>query len=48
MRQFDIRQRVTMAATWRTPFKGANALSRTVLGGWSLNPLFVAPHRVAL
>jgi len=39
--EFDLRQRVTVASNWRIPFKG-KGLSNKVLGGWSLNPLFVA------
>jgi len=39
--EFDLRQRVTVASNWRIPFKG-KGLSDKVLGGWSLNPLFVA------
>jgi hypothetical protein len=39
--EFDIRQRVVVAANWRIPFKG-KGISNALLGGWSLNPLFVA------
>jgi len=40
--EFDIRQRVVIAATWRVPYKGSKALTKALLGGWSLNPLFTA------
>jgi hypothetical protein len=39
--EFDIRQRVTIAANWKIPFKG-RGIANTLLSGWSLNPLFVA------
>jgi Carboxypeptidase regulatory-like domain/TonB-dependent Receptor Plug Domain/TonB dependent receptor len=39
--EFDLRQRVTMAANWRVPFRG-KGIAEKLLGGWSLNPLFVA------
>ena len=39
--EFDVRQRVSLAANWRIPYRG-KGLSGALLGGWSLNTLFVA------
>ncbi len=35
---FDVRHRVTLAGIWDIPYKGSNAITREVLGGWSLTP----------
>ncbi len=35
---FDIRHRVTLAGIWEIPYKGSNAITRQVLGGWTLTP----------
>jgi outer membrane receptor protein involved in Fe transport len=40
--EFDIRHRVTVAGTWRVPYGAKQGVARALLGGWSLNPLFVA------
>jgi TonB dependent receptor len=40
--EFDIRHRVTIAGVWRVPYKGSKGLTKALLGGWSLNPLFTA------
>ena len=40
--EFDIRHRLTMAGTWRIPFTSNRGMTRALLGGWSLNPVFVA------
>jgi outer membrane receptor protein involved in Fe transport len=40
--EFDIRHRVTVAGVWKIPTASRSGLFRTLLGGWSLNPLFVA------
>ena len=40
--EFDIRHRVTVAGTWRIPNRSQSTLYKAVLGGWSVNPLFIA------
>ena len=40
--EFDIRHRVSIAGNWKIPYKGTNGISRVLLSGWSLNPLFTA------
>lgn len=40
--EFDIRHRLTMAGNWKIPFGTTHGLSHALLGGWSLNPMFVA------
>ncbi|HZU23898.1 MAG TPA: TonB-dependent receptor [Bryobacteraceae bacterium] len=40
--EFDIRQRLTMAATWRIPTGNLRGFAHAVLGGWSFNPIFTA------
>ena len=40
--EFDVRHRVTMAGTWRVPSGNHPGLYNAFLGGWSLNPMFVA------
>jgi len=35
---FDIRHRVTLAGIWDIPYKGSNAFTKQVLGGWVLTP----------
>ncbi|MBS1875947.1 MAG: TonB-dependent receptor [Acidobacteria bacterium] len=40
--EFDIRQRVTIAGSWRIPFAAKQTAARMLLQGWSLNPMFVA------
>ena len=40
--EFDLPHRVTLAATWRVPTGNRPGLYNAFLGGWSLNPLFVA------
>jgi hypothetical protein len=39
---FDIRHRITLAGIWEIPYKGSNAITRQILGGWSLTPNFSA------
>lgn len=40
--EFDIRHRVTVAGNWKIPTGSRPGLYSTILGGWSLNPLFSA------
>jgi outer membrane receptor protein involved in Fe transport len=40
--EFDIRQRFTLGAAWKIPTGRKSGLYGKMLGGWSLNPLFVA------
>ncbi len=40
--EFDIRHRVTVAGNWKLPLGRKPGLYSTLLGGWSLNPLFTA------
>jgi len=40
--EFDIRHRVTFAGSWRVPYGAKQGVARALLGGWSLNPLFIA------
>jgi hypothetical protein len=40
--EFDIRQRFTMAGTWRVPAGTHKGWRNTLLSGWSLNPVFTA------
>jgi hypothetical protein len=39
---FDVRNRFSGSLNYEVPFKGDSALTRTVLGGWSINGTFVA------
>jgi hypothetical protein len=39
--EFDIRHRVTLAGNWRVPMHKPGVYN-LLLGGWSLNPLFIA------
>ncbi len=40
--EFDIRHRIVMAGNWKVPTGSHSGWKRTLLGGWSLNPLFSA------
>jgi outer membrane receptor protein involved in Fe transport len=40
--EFDIRHRFTLGGTWKVPEGHKSGLSGKLLGGWSLNPIFVA------
>lgn len=40
--EFDIRHRVTVAGTWAIPVGKGSGIYNKIIGGWSLNPLFVA------
>jgi len=40
--EFDIRHRVTVLSNWRTPVGNKPAFASRLLGGWSLNPMFIA------
>ena len=40
--EFDIRQRVVVAGSWKIPTGHRPGLYSTLLGGWSLNPVFTA------
>lgn len=40
--EFDIRHRVSLAGAWRIPVGSRKGLFKTLLGGWSFNPMFVA------
>ena len=40
--EFDIRHRVTVAGNWKIPTGASPGCKDTLLGGWSLNPLFIA------
>lgn len=40
--EFDIRHRVTVAGDWKIPVGHRPGLYSALLGGWSLNPLFIA------
>jgi outer membrane receptor protein involved in Fe transport len=40
--EFDIRHRVTVAGNWKIPTGSKPGLYNMLLGGWSLNPLFIA------
>lgn len=40
--EFDVRHRLTVAGSWKVPFGAKQGLAGMLLGGWSLNPLFIA------
>jgi outer membrane receptor protein involved in Fe transport len=40
--EYDVRNRVTVAAVWEEPYKGANRVTDAILGGWSIIPNFNA------
>ena len=39
---YDLRQRFTLAGSWRVPYKGTNSFAKAVIGGWIISPVFVA------
>jgi hypothetical protein len=39
---FDVRHRFTVAAIYEVPYRGKNAITKAVLGGWSVIPNFSA------
>jgi hypothetical protein len=40
--EFDIRHRFTLGGDWKIPVGHRTGLSSKILGGWSLNPMFIA------
>ncbi len=40
--EFDLRQRVSISGVWEVPTRHGAGLFNTVLGGWSVAPIFVA------
>jgi hypothetical protein len=40
--EYDVRNRVSLAAIWELPYKGKNRATDAILGGWSIIPNFSA------